>query len=915
MSRDQFSSTAPRWAEWLLSRVAPPERTVDVIGDLEEEHRRRVRARGRAVAAVITALDTLDVAVALLRERRRLGRAERLGGGRRRMLSTWLDAFTSDASYAARGLRANPGFATAVVATLALGIGVNAAIFPIVDRLLFRLPPMLAAPELTHRVYLALPTPDGAEQFFPEEISYPYYQTFRRETKSFARTAQYTDVIAVVGTGSAMRELPIGIVSGTFFSFFDAPPALGRYFGPADDRPPAGAPVAVLRYDTWQSRYGGKPDVIGSTLRIGSSIYTIIGVAPRGFVGILPENPPVAFVPTAAWQAASFAASGRKGSWWTSQQINTGTLLVQRRSDIELRAANADLTKVMAGIWAEWMGGSGLNTIARYKPSAMAASLLSERGPNRTRVAQVSALVGGMAVIVLLIACANVANLHLARAMRRRREIAVRLALGVSTRRLLSQLVSESVMLSVVGGVVGLAAGQLVGQLLRGIFTSGAAPAPLLDSRTIAFTACALLATGILAAIGPALMARGYEVTRHLRAGVRGRVERSRLRVSLLVLQTALSVLLLVGAGLFARSLANVRHQPLGFDPTGLLYVETRMADVRLPPAERTALRLRLLETARRLPLVEQAALTGSLPISDIAWGNLRVPGIDSMTRMRMPDFYQNSVGAGYFAAMRTRILRGRPIDVQDAAGASKAVVVSNGLAKLLWPGQEALGKCVYVANDSTCTFVVGVAEDIRASLKAGDAVPYYYVATAQNRPDLGRGLLLRMQGDPAAQVERVRAALQREMPGASYVTVAPYERIIDNAAHAWRLGATMFALFAALAVALAAIGLYGVITYDVAQRTHEIGVRMAVGARVSDVLWLVLREGLAIGAGGVLIGTAITLAGAGRIAALLFGISARDPVVYALVGVSMLVVATVASLAPAHRAASVDPNTALRAE
>jgi predicted permease len=524
-------------------------------------------------------------------------------------------------------------------------------------------------------------------------------------------------------------------------------------------------------------------------------------------------------------------------------------------------------------------------------------------------------LVGAMAMVVLLIACANVANLHLARAMRRRREVAVRLALGVSMRRLLSQLITESIILTLVGGIVGLVAGQALVGLLRGVVTSSDVPAPLLDPRTIGFTACALIVTGILAAVGPVVMARGHEVTRHLRAGIRGHSPRSRVRAGLLVVQTALSVLLLVGAALFVRSLGNVRHQPLGFDPAGLLYVETRMADVRLPPLERASLRLRLLETARRLPLVERAALTGSLPIADIAWGSLRVPGIDSMVRMRMPDFYQNSVGPGYFAVMRTRILRGRPIDAQDAAGARRSVVVSDGLAKLLWPGQEALGKCVYVDRDSTCTSVVGVAEDIHASLKAGDAAPYYYVATAQNRPELGRGLILRMRGDLVTQVEQVRAALQREMPGASYVTVAPYERIIDQAAHSWRLGATMFVLFAALAVALAAVGLYGLITYDVAQRTHEIGVRMALGACVADVLWLVLREGLAVGAAGVVIGTGVTLVGAGRIAGLLFGISAREPAVYALVGAGMLFVALVASLVPAHRAASVDPNTALRAE
>ena len=911
-------STAPRWAQALLAWIAPADRVDEVLGDLEEVHRHRSRRRGPLIADLFTTFDTFDVAVALLRER-----YDRHVIERRRAATTvgrtpmWLDVLSSDIRYTMRGLRARPGFTAAVVGTLALGIGVNAAIFPVVDRLLFRLPPMLAKPDLTNRVYMALPEPNGVGEFFIDEVSYAWYQFFVQQTRSFARTAQYQSETALVGSDAATAELPVGVVSASFFEFFNAPPALGRYFGKAEDTPPAGSPVVVLSYDTWQTRYGGNASVLGSTLRIGSSVYTVIGVAPRGFVGVWPEKPPVAFVPTSAYQAARAVASGRRGNWWTSPDANAGTLLVQRKPGVDLRVADADLTNVVVGIWAVWMKGSGLNTIAQTKPYGIAASLLTERGPRQTTVARVAALVSGMAIIVLLIACANVANLLLAHAMRRRREIAVRLALGISRRRLVSQLLTESIMLAVLGGITGLVVGAVTGSFFRTIIAGDAVATSVIDSRTIAFVAIALTVTGILTGLGPAWMVRRHELTRHLKTDARDGVQRSRLRITLLVLQTAMSVLLLVGAGLFVRSLDNVRRQPLGYDVDPVLYADVEMAGVRLDRARATELRERLLAAAKRIPSVEHAALEAGLPLEAIS-GSLRVPGVDSLTLMRMPEFRANAVGPEYFATMGTRILRGRAIGVEDAADAPRAIVVSKALAKLVWPRQDPLGRCAYVEGDTACTTVVGVAEDIRATTLQDDPAPYYYISAAQppsRRTYRLRGLVLRMRGHASEQAESVRSALQREMPGASYVTVKPFSGIVENAMRSWRLGATMFALFGALALVLAAVGLYGVIAYNVTQRTHEIGVRIALGARAGDVLWLVVRQGVVLGVVGIAIGTTVTLGAAGRVSTFLFGVSACDPIIYACVGLAMLVVAVMASFVPAHRAASIDPNIALRSE
>ena len=323
--------TAPHLARSIVARVAPPDRTDEVLGDLEETYRDRARRSGRFVASLISTVEAIDISIALIRERGDRRVTER----RRRVKSfrgspMWLDALRSDVRYALRGLRTHKAFTSAVVTTLALGIGVTAALFPVVDRLLFRMPPMLAEPSLTHRVYMALPTPDGAGQLFIDDVSYSWYRQFGKDTRSFTRIAQYSHATAVVGTGPAMRELPIGVVSASFFSFFDAPPAVGRYFAASDDTPPAGEAVAVLSYSTWQTRYAGSSGVVGSTLRIGSGIYTVIGVAPRGFVGVWPDRPPSVFVTTAAYYAASAAANGSRESWWTSGELNTGAILVQR---------------------------------------------------------------------------------------------------------------------------------------------------------------------------------------------------------------------------------------------------------------------------------------------------------------------------------------------------------------------------------------------------------------------------------------------------------------------------------------------------------------------------------------------------------------------------------------------------------
>src|SRR5215831_3407298 len=825
-----------------------------------------------------------------------------------------MEALMLDLKFAIRQLLKSPGFTLGVVLTLGLGIGANVAMFSIVDRMLLRPPPMLRDPSATHRVYLAQ-TYRGVETA-DAGMQYARYVDLTAGTTSFARTAAFTEDDIAVGVGADARELRIGIVSASFFSFFDAPPALGRYFSTAEDAPPAGTAVAVLGYGFWQTRYGGRADILGSTLQIGPVIYTIIGVTPQGFAGLWPNQPPAALIPISAYAGALAAGFMQNERWWTTYSWDWMSMLAQRKPGVSTATATADLTRAFfRSFEAERAGDPTLPPVALARPHGIVASVLSERGPNESSFAKVATWVSGVAVIVLLIACANVMNLLLARGFRRRREIAIRLALGVTRRRLLAQLLTESLVLAAGGGALGVIIAEWGGTLLRAQFLAGAADVSVLgDERTFMFAGLAALVTGVLTGLVPALRVLRPDLATDLKAGIRERTyQRSRTRVVLLVAQYALSVTLLVGAGLFVRSLRQVRDVRLGFDVDPVLIVDLNMRGVQLDSAQRIVLRRALLDKSRSIPGVQHVSPRVSVPFLGRMSVSLYVAGIDSVRRLGR--FLLNAVGPDYFATMGTQLVRGRGISSQDAAGAPGAMVVSEAMAAVLWPGREAIGQCVHVRLETApCTYVVGVAEDIHSQRLGDDPTFTYYLSSAQWDPGNG-GLFVRMAGPAGQLAETVRRRLQEVMPGASYVTVTPFADVLGRETRSWNLGATMFLAFGALAVVLAAIGLYSVLAYNVAQRTHEIGVRTALGAARRDLVAMVVREALTVGAAGIAIGALIALAGGRWLGPLLFRESPRDPLVFGAVAALLIGIATLASFVPSRRAAAIDPMVALRTE
>jgi putative ABC transport system permease protein len=826
----------------------------------------------------------------------------------RHRLEIW-SAVVQDVRYALRGLRMNPALATVVALTLALGIGANATMFGIVDRLLLRAPAHLASPETAHRIYLGR-TFDG-EESFTSNISYKRYLELRDGSSSLSETAAFFNIDIVFGAGQEARELRTGMVSASFWPFFGVRPVLGRFFTPEEDRVPEGSPVAVLGHGYWQSKYGGGADVIGKSIRIGRKIYTVIGVAPRQFSGT-DMQAIAAFIPITSGANDLFGGGVSDPTrYYTTHNMSWMEMLARRKPEVSIEAATADLTAAVRRSYT----AESARRADQVRPRIVVGSILRERGPQQGRDSKVATWLGGVSLVVLLVACANVANILLARAFHRRREVAVRMALGISRGRLVAQLFTESLVLAILGATVGFLVAHWGGGVLRATLLPNVAwGSTLADPRLIGFAAAAALAAGILTGLAPAFQSVRADVFTSLKSGgAKSGIHRSRLRTSLLVFQAALSVVLLVGAGLFVRSLRNVRALDLGYDPDRVVFVSTEMRGIRLPDAELAALKRRLVERARQLTGVENAGRTLTVPFMINSIEDLFVPGIDSVNRLG--DFYLHAVSDGYFATIGTRILRGRGITQADRESAPLSMVVSQSMAKKLWPGKDALGQCVKVGADTVpCSTVVGIAEDIRRGSFGKEEGLQYYVSIDQRSRNSG-GLFVRTRGDARRQTDQVRRELQKVMPGVSYVTAISLQDILDREARAWQLGSTMFTIFGGIGLLLAAVGLYAVMAYNTAQRTHELGVRIALGAQTGDVVRLVVAGGLRVAVIGVAIGAGVALVTGRFIAPLLFNISPKDPSVFAAVAVTLLATAVVASLVPAWRAARVDPNVALRTE
>jgi predicted permease len=843
------------------------------------------------------------------RTRERLTTIDRARVGREQR-AEWWSGFTQDLRYAIRGLRLKPGFALAVIVTLGLGIGANATMFGIVDRLLFRPPNMLITPNRAGKIFV--PRTNRGKENVNSFMGYRIFLDLRENTQSFdAMTPYYINKLAV-GTGENTSQMNIAVGTSDLWRMFDAKPAIGRFFSAEDDEPTHPTNVMVASFGFWQTRFGGRKDILGSQIDVGPKRYTIIGVTPEGFNGFT-TDPVAGFLPIAS--AAENSTGDPKNPWYSTYNMRWFESYARRKPGVSIAAADADLTRAHQLSYKKQVAAQPRATPFNLaKPRGFIAPVLTARGPNPQNESRVATWLGGVALIVLVIAIANVANLLLARALKRRREIAVRIALGVSRGRLLAQLLTESVLLAILGGAVGLVIAQWGGAVLRrSLLSQEATFSAFTDVRMLGFIALLAVAAGFLTGLAPAFQAGRADIAGTLKAGAReGNVHRSKLRIGLLLAQAALSVVLLVGAGLFVRSLWDVKNLRLGYDADRLLIVDLSMRGMKVDSNEAIALRNRMVEKAKTLPGVENAARALTVPFWSTWQLSLFVPGIDSVNKLG--NFSVQAGTPDLFKTMGTRITRGRGLTEEDRAGSPYVVVVTESMAKKLWPNQDPIGKTMRINSDTNpVRTVVGVAEDQRRG-SLSEAEDHYYIPITQFR--FNEDILFVRTADAAAgHSDAVRRSLQQLMPGTSFVAVTPLTQIMESTTRSWKLGATMFTIFGILALVLAAIGLYSVIAYNVTQRTHEMGVRVALGAQARDVIRLIVKEGLWIAVPGVVLGAIIALVASKWVRPLLFNVQPKDPTVIGIVILTLITVAIAASWAPATRAARVDPNEALRAD
>jgi len=803
----------------------------------------------------------------------------------------------------------SPGFTLFVVVTLGLAIGLNTAVFSLVNAILFRRLPF----EDSERIV----TLDrrGFDDFF----SYPDYTEYRDRSEVFEPISAWSYAPISVGRGET-TELRFGqIVTGDFFRTLAVDAELGRMLSPEDDVVEGGHPVAVLSYPYWTRTYGGSSDVLGQVVRLNGHPFRIIGVAPEGFVGAVPAFTPDVWVPM-MMQPQIMSDLGvrlhsREGGWLqVIGRLKRGVSLEQASANVEHVASL--LVEVDAERYRDESAfltrPSGIGLPSEARPMALGLSVV------------IMSMVG----LVLLVACANVANLLLARSTARRGEIAIRRALGAGRVRILGQLITESGLLALLAGAAGLLFAVwglgLAEMLLPELpYNMSLATDFGLDGRVFGFAVVATMLTGLTFGLAPALHVTSSNVAPALKddAGARGTGARhSRLRGALVVAQVAVSLVLLISAGLFVRSLRSTKAIDPGFDHEDVLAVSLAFSLHDDGSEAEGAFYEHLLERVRAIPTVESASIDQCIPLgftfsSNNYWIEGRPPRLDDNGDEDPDSAFNSIVSEGDFETLGIPLLRGRDFSELDGPDAPRVVIVNRALADRNWPGESALGKKISLEGpDGPYMEIVGVASTVKYVFIGERPRPIFYLPFRQNY-DPNMNLLVRSAGDPMALLPSVRSIIRDLNPDVSPADTRILSGWIGYALLPARLAAMLFGLLGGLAVIIASLGLYGVMAYTVGQRTREIGIRVALGAERGDVLRLILRQGLVLTLVGLGLGLVAAFAGTRVLSVLLYDVSAVDPITFVGVSILLLTVATLACYVPARRATQVDPIVALRYE
>lgn len=823
--------------------------------------------------------------------------------------SSWtvLGSWRLDLRDAWRGLRRTPGITLAVLAILTLGVAANGVMVGTVDQLLLRAPAGVSEADRVRRVYFGNETPRPGQMRGSERTSYPFVAALRDGVPAFERAAVTHRANATLGAGSGARRVTVELVDPEYFPVLEVQPHLGRFFTDVDTSATVSSHVVVLSHRLWQTQFGGDPSVLGEILRIEGQSLTVIGVGPRGFVGLEDEaadmwSPLAALAPTmigANWDTSP--------GWWAFGLV----ALLAPNGDST--AADTQATAVVRRVGAELQ-------LPRFADDATAftAPLRRVASPNGILPqGRVSVWLLGVSAIVLLISVANVAALLLTRTISRRREIAVRLALGVSRARLMRQFLSESALLAGGAVVLALVVASAGGHLVQSVLLPGFAwNESVVDLRVLVTTLAVGLATAIGVGTLPALHGMSTGPAAELRSG--GRAEYGRagvVRNGLLLVQVALSGLLLVGAGLFTRSFHAVVSKDVGLDLD-------RIVQVRLPRPAMQSLDAAddrhemVADVLRRLPNVETVVVPrGSAPMGGGARVSTRPDGwgITDLKGRAMPGLF--GVDERYFAALGMRVIHGRGFTPEEVRDGAPVMVANRAFGDEFYPGVDPLGRCVFVGSGS-CVTLIGLVENSllynRTEVRDTQVfLPAFHRAV----PQLYGALLVRTRGPASEAVPAIRAAAQGAAPDMPFVRVETLATLTAPQLQQWRLGMTMFLLFGSVALFVAMVGVYSAVAHAAAQRTHEIGVRIALGATRGQVVLHLSRTAAVITGVGLTVGLGLAMSLSPSVADLLFETEARDPIVFGVSALVLVLTSAAATLLPIRRSAAVDPLSVLRAD
>ncbi|MFY9570621.1 MAG: ABC transporter permease [Blastocatellia bacterium] len=808
-----------------------------------------------------------------------------------------METILQDLRYGFRMLLKHPGFTTVAVIALALGIGANTAIFSVVNAVLLR-PLPFPEPERLMVVYESR-TDRGVSR---SSVSYPNFADWRDQNSVFERMSSYHDSDFVMTGDGEPARLQGAVVNADLFPLLGVSPILGRPFLPEEDKPGDSGGVVMLSHRLWQQRFNGDPNIIGRSIVLGGKNYVVVGVMPQGF------QFPVGSDPVDLWSTVAVDSG-----MFTQRGAHYMRVIARLKPGVPLAQAKAEMDGIAGNLERQYPDENshrGINIVPALE------SLVGDIRP------ALLILLGAVGC-VLLIACANVANLLLARATTRHKEMAIRSALGASRARVVRQLLTESVLLSLAGGALGLLVALWSTTLLVQISGDDVPRAAQigLDLRVLGFTLMVSLITGVIFGLAPAIHSSNTDLTESLKEGGRGSSDgarRNRLRGALVIVEVAVAVVLLVGAGLLIQSLRRLQQVSPGFNPHNVLTFSIGLPEVKYKPEQQVTFYRELKSRLESLPGVRSASGVMPLPLSgDRMRVTFETEG-RPISRAELPATEIRTVGLDYFKTVGIPLIKGRDFTERDNRKAPPVIIVNEAFARQFFPGEDVVGKRIkpgITADDEEPGMreIVGLVGDVKHRSLSADSDPEAYEPHAQLTFDMS--ILVKTETDPRSLINAVQnelRAMDKDLPAYSIKTLDEY---LSASVAQPRFNTLLLAIFAGMALILTAVGLYGVMSYSVTQRTHEIGIRLALGARQQDVLKMVVRQGMALTAIGIGAGLLGAYFLTRLLATLLFGVSATDPVTFVAISLVLAAVALGACFIPARRATKVDPMIALRYE